>query len=79
MFSFINIECNSDSIGSDTYNLDLSYRRAVAVVRVLVEEYSFSSGNFEVKGFGEEQPISSSDSLEGRALNRRVTLVSLGR
>ncbi len=75
----IRIEGHTDNVGSDKYNLDLSYRRAIAVVRVLSEEYNLSTNKFEVKGFGEEQPVSSNDSPEGRALNRRVTLVNLGR
>jgi outer membrane protein OmpA-like peptidoglycan-associated protein len=75
----IRIEGHTDNVGSDTYNLDLSYRRAIAVVRVLAEEYNFSTDSFEVKGFGEEQPVSSNDNPDGRALNRRVTLVNLGR
>ena len=75
--SKIQIQGHTDSIGSADYNMDLSYRRAVAVVRELISKYHFSSKQFAIKGFGESQPISSNMNEAGRAENRRVTLVKL--
>ncbi len=74
----VRIEGHTDSVGENDYNLDLSYRRAIRVMRNLVEEYGIPSDRFEVKGFGEDQPVASNVSDNGRALNRRVTLVNLG-
>ncbi|MGI9433978.1 MAG: OmpA family protein, partial [Geminicoccaceae bacterium] len=74
----IRIEGHTDGDGQADYNLDLSYRRAISVVRMLVDEYSISSDRLEVKGFGEDRPVATNDSDQGRALNRRVTLVNLG-
>ena len=73
------VEGHTDGDGSDDYNLDLSYRRAIAVVRMLVDDYRIPAERLEVKGFGEDRPVATNDSEQGRALNRRVTLVNLGR
>jgi outer membrane protein OmpA-like peptidoglycan-associated protein len=74
----VRIEGHTDSTGSKTDNLDLSYRRALAVLMVLVKEYGISHDRLYIKGYGELQPIYSNKTSEGRALNRRVTLVNLG-
>ncbi len=73
----VRIEGHTDSNGEADYNLDLSYRRAVTVMRTLVEEYQLGSDRFQVKGYGETKPISTNETDAGRALNRRVTLVRL--
>ena len=72
------IEGHTDGDGEADYNVDLSYRRAIAVVRTLVDQHGIPSDQLEVKGFGEERPVADNDSDQGRALNRRVTLVNLG-
>ena len=74
----IRVEGHTDGDGEANYNLDLSYRRAIAVVRMLVDEYRIPSDRLEVEGFGEDRPIATNESDQGRALNRRVTLVNLG-
>ncbi len=73
----IRIEGHTDNTGGDGYNMDLSYRRAITVMRTLAEEYEIPGSIFEVKGFGETQPIASNATDDGRALNRRVTLVNI--
>lgn len=72
------IEGHTDGDGEAGYNVDLSYRRAIAVVRTLTDEYDIPSDRLEVKGHGEDRPIADNDSDQGKALNRRVTLVNLG-
>lgn len=74
----IMIEGHTDGVGKENYNVDLSYRRAITVMRVLTEDYKLPSARFEVGGYGETQPVASNDTDNGRALNRRVTLVNLG-
>ncbi len=73
----VRIEGHTDATGGSDYNMDLSYRRAITVMRALSEQYTIPGSRFEVKGFGENQPIASNDTDAGRALNRRVTLVNL--
>lgn len=73
----IEIQGHTDSKGGDDYNLDLSYKRALSVMKELVNEYQFASKQFSVKGYGESKPITSNATDEGRAFNRRVTLVKV--
>jgi outer membrane protein OmpA-like peptidoglycan-associated protein len=72
----IRIEGHTDAKGSDEYNLDLSYRRALRVMRTLNEQFGINSALLDVKGYGEEQPVASNDTEAGRAQNRRVTVIN---
>ncbi|MDX1580903.1 MAG: OmpA family protein, partial [Alphaproteobacteria bacterium] len=74
----IRIEGHTDNTGEDSYNMDLSYRRALSVLRALTEEYEVDNAMLQVQGFGETQPVASNETEAGRSLNRRVTLVNLG-
>lgn len=64
---------HTDSMGSDSYNIDLSARRAAAVVTYLVER-GVDGIRLRSRGYGESRPIASNQSDAGRALNRRVEL-----
>jgi OOP family OmpA-OmpF porin len=64
----------TDSVGSESYNLGLSKRRAQSVVNYLQSQGVNLGGQFTVNGFGEANPIASNDTAEGRALNRRVVI-----
>ena len=66
----------TDSVGSDSYNLSLSEKRATSVARYLKGK-SIVAARFETIGFGEKGPIAENSSKEGRALNRRVELTLL--
>jgi outer membrane protein OmpA-like peptidoglycan-associated protein len=55
--------------------MDLSKRRAAAVVLVLTTKYGVSAGQLQSYGDGPYAPVASNDSADGRALNRRVELV----
>ncbi len=74
----IMVEGHTDGDGEAGYNVDLSYRRAIAVVRMLTDQYDIPKDRLEVQGFGEERPVADNASDNGKALNRRVTLVNLG-
>ena len=74
----IKVEGHTDGDGEVGYNVDLSYRRAIAVVRMLTDQYDIPADRLQVKGYGEDRPIADNHSAEGKALNRRVTLVNLG-
>ncbi len=68
----VNVEGHTDSSGPESYNQQLSQRRAQAVVDLLVNEYGVSGDRLEAAGYGESQPVASNDSKDGRAENRRV-------
>ncbi|OGU49348.1 MAG: hypothetical protein A2006_11970 [Ignavibacteria bacterium GWC2_35_8] len=67
----IEIQGYTDSMGSETYNLNLSERRAKIVMDYLVAN-GISKKRLEVKGFGESNPIADNKTIEGRSLNRRI-------
>ena len=67
----IEISGHTDNVGSADYNQRLSEGRAKAVVDYLVSK-GIDSSRLEFVGYGFEQPISSNDTEEGRAANRRV-------
>ncbi len=70
----LTVEGNTDNIGGDVYNLDLSKRRAAAVKQALVTQYHIAPDRLSTDGFGASHPIDTNDTLEGRARNRRVEL-----
>ncbi len=65
---------HTDSSGSDSYNYDLSVKRASSVANYL-KQRGISAERLRVRGFGETAPIVSNDTAEGRAQNRRVELL----
>lgn len=67
------IEGHTDSSGSESYNQQLSERRAVAVGEVL-NNAGVSARRMVIIGYGEERPVASNATSEGRAENRRVEL-----
>ena len=68
----IQIEGHTDSQGSAKYNLKLSQARAESVYRYLIEELNIARSHIKAVGFGEEIPVASNKSREGRAKNRRI-------
>ena len=73
----IEIAAHTDNVGSDTYNLLLSQKRAQSVLDYLLEN-NIESDRFAAKGYGESQPKMSNNTEENRAVNRRVELIILG-
>ena len=71
----LSIEGHTDNIGGDARNLELSQHRAEAVKKALVERYSIVADRLSTSGFGASRPKATNDTIEGRALNRRVELV----
>jgi outer membrane protein OmpA-like peptidoglycan-associated protein len=71
----LNVEGHTDSIGGDTYNLDLSRRRSAAVKQALTSRYKIGLDRLQTSGFGASRPKDRNDTMEGRARNRRVELV----
>lgn len=66
---------HTDDTGEGDYNLNLSSRRAAAVVDVLKTEYSLENSRLEPAGVGPYAPVAGNESDQGRRLNRRVELV----
>ena len=68
------VEGYTDSRGSESYNQELSQRRADAVRDFFVQK-GYPAGHIQSRGRGEGNPIASNASAEGRANNRRVEIV----
>jgi outer membrane protein OmpA-like peptidoglycan-associated protein len=72
--STLTIIGHTDNVGDAGYNLDLSNRRAFSVETVLLDAGT-SLGRMNAYGGGEEQPLASNLTAQGRAQNRRVEVV----
>ncbi|ADK83562.1 OmpA/MotB domain protein [Desulfarculus baarsii DSM 2075] len=66
---------HTDNQGGFAYNVELSQRRAQAVVKALTGDFGVAPGRLTPFGAGMAAPTASNDSEEGRAKNRRVELV----
>jgi OmpA-OmpF porin, OOP family len=68
---------HTDNQGAYDYNLDLSRRRAEAVVKALTTSYRADARRLRAAGVGMLAPAASNDADDGRAKNRRVEVVKL--
>ena len=70
----IRIEGNTDSRGSNEYNVALGLRRANAARRYLVSQ-GIDNARFDVVSYGEERPVDQGTTDEAYAKNRRDDFV----
>jgi outer membrane protein OmpA-like peptidoglycan-associated protein len=73
----LSIEGNTDSVGGDAYNQQLSENRAGSVRDYLATE-GIPAASMSAHGFGKTQPVASNDTAAGRQQNRRVELIVSG-
>jgi outer membrane protein OmpA-like peptidoglycan-associated protein len=73
----VQVEGNTDSIGSDEFNQDLSEKRAFGVRDYLAGQ-GVDGNRMTAIGYGKTRPIASNDTADGRQQNRRVELVLSG-
>ncbi len=66
------IEGHTDSIGSPEYNKQLSQERADSVRGYLVKEFGIDASRLKAVGYGQDKPVASNATREGRQQNRRV-------
>jgi len=71
----VSVVGHTDNQGKPDYNLDLSRRRAAAVVRELTSKYGIAADRLNSFGCGFYAPVASNDTEAGKAKNRRVELV----
>ncbi|MBW2574525.1 MAG: OmpA family protein [Deltaproteobacteria bacterium] len=69
----VEIDGHTDNVGPAAYNMNLSERRAKAVMQYFVDK-GVEAQRLTTKGFGSTNPAASNDTKEGRAKNRRVEL-----
>jgi outer membrane protein OmpA-like peptidoglycan-associated protein len=72
----LELQGNTDSVGTDKYNMALGKRRAEAVFNYLNAK-GIKSDRLKEASFGEGKPAATNETDAGRAVNRRVDLVIL--
>ncbi len=72
------IEGHTDNTGPRKLNERLSLARANSVKSMLVSQYGIAATRIETQGFAWDKPIAPNDTVEGRAMNRRVYAVIQG-
>jgi chemotaxis protein MotB len=79
----IRIEGHTDNVrihnAQYSSNWELSTARSTEMIRLLVVSYGFDPERLSASGYGEYHPVASNRTEDGRALNRRVDLVVLGK
>jgi len=69
---------HTDAVGSDSYNKNLSRQRAQAVVDYLLNK-GVERNMLKIVGYGEDKPIATNDTAEGKSMNRRVEIKLLSK
>lgn len=75
----LEIQGFADATGTDSYNNQLTQRRADAVRRYLAEQHNIPLFRMHILGFGELRAVADNTTREGRAQNRRVEIRLLSR
>ncbi|MBC6436707.1 MAG: OmpA family protein [Rhodobacteraceae bacterium] len=73
--STVDVIGHTDNTGSAAYNQEISGHRASAVVRVLLEQGIVSPSRVRTFGRGEDAPVATNLTPEGRHMNRRVEII----
>jgi outer membrane protein OmpA-like peptidoglycan-associated protein len=69
------VEGHTDASGEPAANLDLSQRRALAVMQYLRQSLLISADRITSVGYGSEKPVASNQTQDGRAKNRRIDII----
>ena len=72
--ALVEVGGHTDARGSNKHNQDLSNRRAASVMAYMIEK-GVDRDRLQSKGFGEDYPIDSNTTRDGRAANRRVEFI----
>jgi len=70
----VRLEGHTDNTGDAAANKKLSLDRAIVVKEIMITG-GVADGRIDTDGYGEEKPIASNQTEEGRAKNRRTELV----
>lgn len=70
----VRVDGHTDASGKETYNQQLSLRRAKSVSKVLTS-VGMKEENIQLQGLGSREPVASNDTAAGRTENRRVSIV----
>ncbi|MFA7403520.1 MAG: OmpA family protein [Pelobacteraceae bacterium] len=74
---YIKIDGHTDGIGSLSYNMDLSLKRAIAAASYLISHEGVNPSKVFIKGLGKSAPIAENNTAAGRRKNRRTEVLFL--
>ncbi len=74
---YLKIEGHTDSIGSVSYNMNLSLKRAIAVATYLISFEGVDASKVFISGLGKSAPLAENVTAEGRRKNRRTEILFL--
>lgn len=74
---FLRVDGYTDNVGSVSYNMDLSLKRAIAVATYLISYEGIDPDKIFIKGLGKSSTLADNDSAEGRRKNRRTEILFL--
>jgi outer membrane protein OmpA-like peptidoglycan-associated protein len=72
--ALVEVQGHTDEQGGDAYNMDLSRRRAAAVMRYLVDA-GIDAARLTSKGYGETEPVDHRHTQDAYTANRRVAFI----
>jgi outer membrane protein OmpA-like peptidoglycan-associated protein len=75
----IRIEGHTDNTGLDRYDQLLSERRAESVKLYLTRHFPIEANRLSVRRYGQNNPIASNNTPEGKDKNRRVQVLNIGK
>ena len=70
----VRVDGHTDASGKESYNEQLSLRRAKSVAKVLLQ-VGMREENVQLRGLGSSEPVASNSTAAGRTENRRVSIV----
>ena len=70
----VRVDGHTDASGKETYNQQLSLRRAKSVTHVMAG-VGMKEENVQLRGLGSSEPVASNATAAGRTENRRVSIV----
>ncbi len=74
---YIKIDGHTDTIGSKSYNMDLSLKRSIAAASYLISHEGVDPAKVFIEGRGQSSPIAENDTAVGRRNNRRTEILFL--
>ena len=72
---YIEVQGHTDASGPENYNMELGEERAEAVVAYLHTDLQIPLHRISLFSYGEGMPVADNDTEDGRAMNRRGTVV----
>jgi OmpA-OmpF porin, OOP family len=69
------IEGHTDNVGTYNHNMELSQRRAQAVVDYLVDNFGIDRSRLTARGYGFTKPVADNATQDGKQKNRRIEAI----